>query len=50
MTRAYIGIGSNIDKRFHIIKVLEELAHQTYVPASEESRLRGAGAGLTDND
>lgn len=28
MTRAYIGIGSNIDKRFHIIKVLEELAQE----------------------
>ena len=32
------------------LEVLEGLAHQTYVPASEESRLRGAGAGLTDND
>tara|TARA_E500000178_G_C16586557_1_gene558480 strand:+ start:56 stop:550 length:495 start_codon:yes stop_codon:yes gene_type:complete len=28
MARAYIGIGSNIDKRFHIIKVLEELAEE----------------------
>lgn len=27
-----------------------ELAARTYVPVSEESRLRGAGAGLTDND
>ncbi len=26
------------------------LAWRTYVPVSEESRLRGAGAGLTDND
>jgi len=26
------------------------LAHQTYVPASETSRVAGAGAGLTDND
>ena len=25
-------------------------AHKTYVPASEASRLTGAGAGLTDND
>ena len=25
-------------------------AHRTYAPATEESRLRGAGAGLTDND
>ena len=29
---------------------LERLAHMTYVPASEDSRLKGAGAGLTDND
>ena len=29
---------------------LNKLAHRTYVPASEESRLAGAGAGLTDND
>jgi len=26
------------------------LAARTYVPASEQSRLAGAGAGLTDND
>ena len=25
-------------------------AHRTYAPATEESRLRGAGAGLSDND
>lgn len=25
-------------------------AHNTYVPISEQSRIRGAGAGLTDND
>lgn len=30
-------------------KILE-LAALTYVPASDASRLRGAGAGLTDND
>ena len=29
---------------------LERLARMTYVPASEASRLQGAGAGLTDND
>ena len=29
---------------------LERLARRTYVPASEASRLTGAGAGLTDND
>ena len=29
---------------------LSALAHRTYVPATEASRLKGAGAGLTDND
>ena len=29
---------------------LTALAHKTYVPASDQSRLHGAGAGLTDND
>lgn len=29
---------------------LADFAHRTYAPATEESRLRGAGAGVTDND
>ncbi len=29
---------------------LDRLAHKTYAPSTEESRLRGAGAGLSDND
>ncbi|SLN25052.1 DUF3726 domain-containing protein [Ruegeria meonggei] len=29
---------------------LNRIAHRTYAPATEESRLRGAGAGLSDND
>jgi hypothetical protein len=29
---------------------LDDLGKRTYVPASEESRARGAGAGRTDND
>lgn len=29
---------------------LSAFAHRTYAPASEASRLRGAGAGLEDND
>ena len=29
---------------------LEELAGRTYAPATEESRLKGAGSGLSDND
>jgi hypothetical protein len=32
------------------IKELLELAGRTYAPASEASRLAGAGAGLSDND
>jgi hypothetical protein len=29
---------------------LNRFAHKTYAPATEESRLLGAGAGLSDND
>jgi hypothetical protein len=29
---------------------LNRLAHRTYAPATEQSRLLGAGAGLSDND
>lgn len=29
---------------------LSAFAHRTFAPATEESRLRGAGAGLSDND
>lgn len=32
------------------IEVLEHFAHRTYAPATEASRLSGAGAGTTDND
>lgn len=32
------------------IKVLHEFAARTYAPATEQSRLSGAGAGLGDND
>ncbi len=34
----------------HIWQEWEALAAKTYVPETEESRLAGAGAGLTDND
>lgn len=33
-----------------IWRQLQRLAHRTYVPASEQSRLLGAGAGNIDND
>lgn len=32
------------------VAALSAFAHRTYAPATEESRLAGAGAGLTDND
>ena len=32
------------------ISVLERFAKNTYAPATEESRLAGAGAGVSDND
>ena len=32
------------------VDLLETLAHQTYVPATQASRESGAGAGLTDDD
>ncbi|MGC6527937.1 MAG: DUF3726 domain-containing protein [Paracoccaceae bacterium] len=31
-------------------KILSDFAHRTYAPATEDSRMRGAGAGLSDND
>ena len=31
-------------------RALQELEHKSYVPASAQSRLAGAGAGLLDND
>ena len=35
---------------FGCISALNEFAKKTYAPATEESRLAGAGAGLNDND
>ena len=32
------------------VETFGRLAHRTYAPATPESRLAGAGAGLTDND
>ena len=35
---------------FGCVSALDEFAKKTYAPATEESRLAGAGAGLNDND
>ena len=34
----------------HTYAALDRFAQRTYAPATEASRLAGAGAGLTDND
>ncbi len=39
-----------VDIADEIWESLSAFSHRTYVPASESSRLKGAGAGLTDND
>ncbi|WP_108881368.1 DUF3726 domain-containing protein [Anderseniella sp. Alg231-50] len=39
-----------VDIADEIWEALSAFAHRTYVPATEASRLKGAGAGLTDND
>ena len=35
---------------FECVAVLNEFAKKTYAPATDESRMAGAGAGLNDND
>lgn len=41
---------ARIEMSDHLRAALTRLAVQTHVPASEASRLGGAGAGLSDND
>lgn len=41
---------SRADPDDDTLAALNRLAHRTYAPATEESRLSGAGAGLSDND
>ena len=41
---------SRVDIPQDILDRLNSLAHKTFAPANEESRLAGAGAGLSDND
>ena len=43
-------ISGAIDVPPNIYEALNALAQKTYVPATDASRLKGAGAGLTDND
>lgn len=38
------------DDAKNYVAILNALAHETYAPSTEESRLAGAGAGLNDND
>lgn len=54
-----IATGTSGQARPHITRAamtedtadrLNAMAHRTYAPATEESRLSGAGAGLSDND
>ena len=45
MRRGYRG-----DVSLQAAEALNRLAHRTYAPETEERRLAGAGAGLTDND
>ena len=41
---------SRADPDAKTLDTLNRLAHRTYAPATEASRLSGAGAGLSDND
>lgn len=41
---------SRADPDEESLAILNSLAHRTYAPATETSRLAGAGAGLSDND
>lgn len=41
---------SRVEINENILNMLNKFANRTYAPATEESRLSGAGAGLSDND
>tara|TARA_Y100000746_G_scaffold215519_1_gene209692 strand:- start:70 stop:510 length:441 start_codon:yes stop_codon:yes gene_type:complete len=43
-------VGQPLSIPVSAIKSLEKMASKTYVPESDASRLKGAGAGLNDND
>ncbi|MFL2799196.1 MAG: hypothetical protein ACJZ89_06405 [Paracoccaceae bacterium] len=46
----FSAVGPPLSIPVSVIKSLERMASKTYVPESDVSRLKGAGAGLTDND
>jgi uncharacterized protein DUF3726 len=48
--RQPLGRASGYDAPDEAWRALQQLEHRTYVPASTQSRLAGAGAGLLDND
>lgn len=41
---------ASVETPLDVWRAMNALAKRTYVPASEESRMRGAGAGRPDND
>ena len=46
-----LDTATRVDGRFTCcVDRLEAFAHRTYAPATGQSRMSGAGAGLTDND
>jgi len=50
MQRTYVAGAMRGSGSLESITLLEQLAHQTYVPSNQASREGGAGAGLNDND
>ena len=38
------------DEKLPFVEILQKFAHRTYAPATEASRMKGAGSGLNDND
>ena len=50
MTGRPIKRQTRANPKFRIWKDLNSFAARTYAPATDESRLRGAGSGVSDND
>ena len=45
-----VNASSRVHSDVSSVHLLKQFAHRTYAPATEQSRLSGAGAGTTDND